>query len=413
MLMDKPVQDELRDFAGIPESSRRYFGWRVVAALFVIAVLAWGFGFYGHAVYLAELQRLHGWPTSLIASASTMYYLASAILVIFVNDVIRRLGARRCILFGALCFAISIAALSQVTKPWQLFGAYFVMALAWATMTLGAITNILGLWFDRRRGLAISLALNGASFGGVVVIPAMVFAIGAAGFATTMLAASAVILLLAIPLGIFVLGRTPPQRLAATPAPGAAPAISWTRAGALKSPAFWTIAAPFSIGLFSQAAFLVHQIAFLETSIGRAGAGIAVAITTVMAIAGRLVMGSLVDRLNLRKFTALSFGTQALALAAMTQTTSLWPLFLFCAVYGFSVGNLITLPSLIVQREFAPGAFGMIVALSTAICQFTYAFGPGLIGAVRDASASYTPALLLCFALNAIAAAVILFRPKA
>ena len=49
------------------------------------------------------------------------------------------------------------------------------MALAWATMSLGAINTILGLWFERKRGLAISLALNGASFGGVVIVPALDF----------------------------------------------------------------------------------------------------------------------------------------------------------------------------------------------------------------------------------------------
>ena len=124
-------------------------------------------------------------------------------------------------------------------------------------------------------------------------------------------------------------------------------------------------------------------------------------------------MGSFVDRLNLRVFTAISFASQAFALAAMTQTTNQWPLFLLCAIYGLSVGNVITLPAIIVQREFPAAAFGMIVALSTAITQFTYAFGPGVIGAIRDASAGYAPALFFCVALNVVAAAIILVRPKA
>jgi hypothetical protein len=68
--------------ASIPdESSARYYGWRVVAACFVLAVLSWGFGFYGHGFYLAELKRLHDWPASLIAGASTASYLFSALLV--------------------------------------------------------------------------------------------------------------------------------------------------------------------------------------------------------------------------------------------------------------------------------------------------------------------------------------------
>jgi hypothetical protein len=48
-----------------------------------------------------------------------------------------------------------------------------------------------------------------------------------------------------------------------------------------------------------------------------------------------------------------------------------------CAVFGFSVGNVITLPSLILQREFAPRSYGVLVSLITTINQITYAFGPG------------------------------------
>ena len=82
----------------LDESSPRYPGWRVVFVCFVMATLCWGFGFYGHGFYLAELQRRHGWPASLIGGASTLYYLVSALLVMFINDAIRRFGVRACVL---------------------------------------------------------------------------------------------------------------------------------------------------------------------------------------------------------------------------------------------------------------------------------------------------------------------------
>ena len=85
----------------LDQSSRRYAGWRVVGACFVMAMVCWGFGFYGHGFYLAELQRLHGWPASLISGATTAYYLFSALLVVFVNDAIRWLGTRAFVLVGA------------------------------------------------------------------------------------------------------------------------------------------------------------------------------------------------------------------------------------------------------------------------------------------------------------------------
>ena len=77
-------------------------------------------------------------------------------------------------------------------------------------------------------------------------------------------------------------------------------------------------------------------------------------------------------------------------------------------MFGLSAGNLISLPALIIQREFEAASFGMLVGLSTAIGQFTYAFGPGLLGLVRDATGDYSASLALCMLLEIAAAAVIL-----
>src|SRR4030095_8239086 len=71
-----------------------------------------------------------------------------------------------------------------------------------------------------------------------------------------------------------------------------------------------------------------------------------------------------------------------------------------CALFGFSVGNLITLPALIVQREFDPRSFGVLISLITAINQVTYAFGPGVIGLLRDASGGYALPFYVCIGLE-------------
>ena len=87
------------------ETSRAYFGWRVTAACFCMAFCTWGFAFYGHAAYLAELQRLHAWPTALVAGASTLTFLASGTLTIFANDLIERFGPKLVVLAGAVSLA--------------------------------------------------------------------------------------------------------------------------------------------------------------------------------------------------------------------------------------------------------------------------------------------------------------------
>src|SRR3954466_10953901 len=96
-----------------PETSVRYEGWRIVAVCFLLATFSWGFGFYGQSIYVAELQRLRGWPASLISSGTTFYYLFGAALVAFVAEAIKALGVRKCLIAGVLVIAAAAAALGQ------------------------------------------------------------------------------------------------------------------------------------------------------------------------------------------------------------------------------------------------------------------------------------------------------------
>jgi MFS family permease len=389
------------------ESSPAYFGWRVVVACFLMALACWGFGLYGHSVYLAELTRLHGWPPSLISGASTATYLFNAVLVIFTSNALARFGSRRVVLFGVASLAVAITLLGLAREPWQVYAAYLTMSFGWLGLGLVVIPTLISQWFTRKRGLAISLALNGASFGGIVVAPLLVLLIGVTGFQTAMLTAVAVMLVILVPAVLLWVPAGVP-----TPAQATASEPAWTRRDALRSLPFWTVSGSFSLALLAQVAFIVHQITFMTALTGRTQAALSVSLMTVMAVTGRLTLGAVVDRLDPRLISSVSMLSQAVALFTMTRTTDPTVLLACCAAYGFSVGNIITLPSLIMQREFPPASFGMVLGLSTAVGTFAGALGPGLIGLIRDASGDYAAAFLLCMALKIAGGVLVLFRKR-
>jgi MFS family permease len=399
--------------AAAAESSLSYPGWRVVLACFLVALFIFGFGLYGHAVYLAELQRLHGWSTGLISNASTLSFLLGSFLAVFTGDVMVRIGTGRFLLAGIVALAASTTLLAFAERPWQLYTAYILLACGWMGMGTVVIATIVSAWFDHRRGLAISIAFNGATFGGIVIAPALVVLIGAIGFTRAMLTMTAVMVVILVPVVIGLIGVSAPasegrDRAASSSQPP--PALS--RGKLLRDFGFWTIAAPFSLALLAQVGFIVHQIALLEPALGRSLAALAVVVTTTMAVIGRLCLGLVVDRLDPRAVTAVSLVTQAAALFAISRSTDTAVLFVACAVYGFSIGNLITLPPLIIHREFEPAAFGTVLGLSTAICGVVSAFGPGLVGFVRGATGGYSAALMLCLTLQLISAAIVLRRSQ-
>jgi predicted MFS family arabinose efflux permease len=394
------------------ETSLRYDGWRIVVVCFLLATFGWGLGFYGQSVYVAELQRLHGWPASLISSGTTFFYLAGAGLVVFVAEVIKAFGPRNCMIAGTCAMAAAAIAIGQVREPWQLYLADAVLAFGWAGTSLGMITNTLGLWFDKKRGMAISLALNGASFGGIAGVPLLIAGIGYFGFSGAMTTAAIAMIAVMVPVILLFVGRPPVHLTSVTLSAANGPSPTQIRARALGDLGFLSVSIAFALVLFAQVGFIVHLISFLDSVIGRERAAVAMALLTAMAVVGRVTFSFVIDQLNQRLASALSFVSQAMALLVIINLRNDWALIAACAVFGFSVGNLITLPALIVQREFDPRSFGVLVSLVTAINQITYAFGPGVVGLLRDASGSYTLPFYGCIALELMAAVLIMMRGR-
>jgi len=400
----------------VNEASIRYDGWRIVAVCFLVATFGWAFGFYGQSVYLAELHRQHGWPASLISGATTFFYLFGALIVVFVAEAIRKFGPRACLVAGTFAMALAAVAIGAVREPWQLYLANAMLAFGWAGTSLAIISSTLSLWFDKKRGMAISLALNGASFGGIAGVPLLVIAIGQLGFSRAMMLAAALMIVLVIPVVLIFVGRPPLHVGDAAAAAAAArdmPSAAQIRKRALRDVAFLSVTTAFALVLFAQVGFIVHLISFLDPVIGRGSAAVAVALLTAMAVVGRVLFSTVIDRLNQRLASALSFVSQALALMVVINSQSDALLIGACAVFGFSVGNLITLPSLIVQREFDARSFGVLISLLTAIVQVSYAFGPGVIGVLRDLSGSYTLPFYGCIALELTAALLIMLHGRA
>jgi predicted MFS family arabinose efflux permease len=397
----------------IDETSARYEGWRIVIVCFLVATFGWGLGFYGQSVYVAELHRLRGWPASLISGGTTFFYLFGALLVVFVSEAIRSVGPRNCLLAGIFAMAGAAVLIGQVTEPWQLYAANAVLAFGWAGTSLGIITNTLGLWFDNKRGMAISFALNGASFGGIAGVPLLVAAIGHFGFSGAMIVAAMVMVVVMVPVILIFVGRPPLHASAVAAAASAdAPSATQIRARAFRDIGFLSVSASFALVLFAQVGFIVHLISFLDSVTGRERAAFAVALMTAMAVVGRVLFSFVIDRLNQRLASAISFVSQAGALAVIINVHNDTALLAACAVFGFSVGNLITLPALIVQREFAPSSFGVLISLITGVNQVTYAFGPGVIGILRDTSGSYSLPFYMCIGLELIAALLIMIRGR-
>ena len=394
-----------------------YPGWRVVIACFAMTFFGFGFGFYGHSVYLAALTIRDGsdgprLAVSTVSTAVTIYYLAAATILVFISDLIAWMGPRLFATIGAVAMGVSLLLTARIRSAFDLFVAYLAMAPAFAMLTNAAVANILGLWFNQKRELALSIALTGGGVGGLVIIPTLVWLSNKLSF-TTALHVIAALTIPALLLAIALCIRGPTAQEASTAGPGGGQTTNvqtLTRRQALASAHYWTIAAPLTLAIMVQVGFVVHQVSFLFPALGREGAGLAVFLTALMAATSRVVVGFFIDRLDQRIVGALLLAAQAGALFAMLKFASPHVAYLASAVFGFAVGVMITLPALIIQRECPPTAFGMLSGLTLAIIQTGNAFGPSLLGWLRDATGGYAVPIMVCMTLEIAAVAIILLR---
>jgi MFS family permease len=365
-------------------------------------------------VFLAELVERHGWATRSVASAVTVLYLVGAALIATVGSAFERFGPRRVVLVGVAAMGLGAVGLTFVTAPWQLYVVFPVMAVGWAAMSGAALNLIVAPWFERRRGLAISLAFNGAATGGIVVAPAIVLLTGRIGFRSAVALLVALMAGVLAPLVLGLLGRGPealglapdgdPPGVRVRPVTGR---VAPRRRDLLRAWRFWSVSLPFALGLTAQISVIIYQVSFLRPRLGPDGAAWAVSLTSLAAVAGRLIVGLFVDRVDRRAVVAGNFLVQAAALVLMLTAPAPAFLYVACVLFGLGVGNTTSLPSVIVQAEFPPAVFGQVVSTIIAINQFTYSFGPAILGWLRDASGSYVAPLVACLALQ-LAAVVIL-----
>lgn len=400
---------------GAPAPAGLFFGWKVVASVFVMAVFAWGVGFYGPTVYLHEIHATRGWSVSLISAAITAHFLWSALLVAFLGEAYHRFGIAPVTYVGIAATALGVIGWAVAAQPWQLFAAAGLTGIGWAATSGAAINAMVSPWFDRRRVAALSHAYNGASIGGVAFTPLWVALIAWLGFPGAAMIVAAAVLAVLVPLTARYISRRP-EDLGLAPDGGPPPQVADARAAAvkqtprldiLKDPRFFTLSLGFSLGIFAQMGLIAHLVTRLAPVIGDLQAALLVSIATVCAVIGRLGLAAAPDSLDRRRAASANFAMQSLGVLLLTFGDSLWPLVAGCVLFGLGIGNLLSLPPLILQVEHNRTDVVRAVALFTAVNQIVYAFAPGIFGVMRDMAGSYTGPFLLAGAAQLAAAVIV------
>ena len=121
-------------------------------------------------VFFKLLNQEFGWSRGDISQAFSISLFVMSLVFPFVGRLVDRFGARKVIIPSILLFGLGLMSLSLLSaKIWQLYAVYILLGLVGGGTAPVPYSNVLSHWFDKRRGLALGIAMVGLGLGAFVM----------------------------------------------------------------------------------------------------------------------------------------------------------------------------------------------------------------------------------------------------
>ena len=375
------------------ETGQIYYGWKIVAAIFVLLTFTSGLSFYNHAIYLNALATQPAFDVRTASMAVSIFFLTGGVVGLFVAKWVQDYDPRICISAGAIISFLSLTALAHVSAVWQLFIVYGFFGAGFSASSLIPATTLVTRWFRRKRAMALSVASTGLSLGGVVLTPLSILMVESLGFETAAPWIGSMFLVGVIPvawiylrespesMGLHIDGITPEiedEFVVAGTSSTEEDGVSFKEARSRRF--FWGVSLAYIFLMAAQVGGIAHQYGLAREQLSEAETAIAVAILPIFSIIGRLVGGWIVDQMSIRKFAISMMVLQALSLIVLSSGYSVFSLCLGLAAFGATVGNLLMLQPLLIAEAFGLKDYARIFSVSNLMSSWGTAMGPAALG---------------------------------
>jgi len=371
-----------------------FYGWKIVAALFVILAFSSGLGFYNHSVILTALSNDAGFPLGLVSGAVSVFFFVTGISGLVVGSLLERHDVRLIIGFGSVLASVSLGAIGYVTEIWQLYLVYVLFGIGFSASGLLPATTLIARWFHKNRAKALSIASTGLSIGGVILTPLSASLVASQGIAIASPWLGILYFAGVFPACIFVLRSAPSDiGLAAdgrkTEGNTSSAADGITFGVAIRQGYFWALSIAYLFVMLAQVGAIAHQYGIVGEHLKGGEAAYAIAVLPFFSILGRLAGGFVIDLFSTSKFTITMMFFQAASLALIAFAGSSVALLLGLALFGLTVGNLLMLQPLLIAEVYGLVNYSRIYSWSNLVMMLGVAAGPALMGYLTVIEDSY------------------------
>lgn len=385
-------------------------GWKVVTA----ALIGIGCGlsplpFYTMGVFAPHLIAAFGWSVAEVMAGLMITTFSVVVGAPLAGALSERYGTRPVALISIVLFSLSFMSMALLQGSLvQFYITWGVIALVGSGTLPITFTRTVNRWFDKRRGIALGLAMSGTGVFGILCKPYLAWVIGDWGWRAGYAAIGAIPLVLALPIA-FAWFREPAGE-AAKHLTAAEKLTGLTRGEALKSYRFWTIALAMLIVSFA----LGGPVPNLEGILKDRGLDAATILSLtpligLSAIAGRIVGGLLLDRFWAPAVAFVILGLPSVACWIFSQgtydsTTAAFAIMLI----GFALGIEYDVLAYLTSRYFGLKAYSGLYSILYVFFALGSGIAPLIFGRIKDVTHGYGPALLASAIALPLAAALFL-----
>jgi MFS family permease len=394
---------------------RIFYGWVIVLVSFLTMVLVVGTRFSFGVFYSSMLTEM-GWSRAATAGIFSVSMLVYAAVASGVGAAFDRWGPRRMFPVAAVLLGVGFFLCSGMTTLWQFYFYYGVLVGTGFT-ALGFIPHValMARWFDRRRGLATSLALAGTGVGSFLLAPWSEWLIAQYGWRQSYVVYAALIPGVLIPL-ILLVQRSRPEDMGLHPdgvltsasaerqiprRPGAAVDTPYTVA--LTTRGFWALFGVIFAIACTVMLLTVHQNQYLvDIGFSPAFAAWMLGLSGLLRSSGSILWGALSDRLTRELSFTLStlLGVVGLLCLLSAQTSpDVWRVVVSVLLMGLGYGGSSVIYSTAAADLFQGRHFGKILGLMEIGFGLGASLGSAMAGVVFDYFQTYRPAFYLTIGL--------------
>ena len=405
--------------------SRVFYGWWLLAGLFVVYVITNGVILNTLPIFYPALVKEFGWNQQQVTSPAQLLFLVVAILSPFAGALLDRYSARTLMLIGCGLILLAYGLYATMHSLTQLLVTYLVFSVGITLAGIIPSMHIITRWFVKSRGLAVGILLIGSSLGGAIFNQVAGGAMQANGWRSAVWLLGGLSVALVILPMLFLVKDAPAQlglqadggsvttSTGGNPASGRVPV---TLGQAARSLNFYILLFVTGAMWFCIVGVIQHQSLFfsdLKTDIPVKNI---LSLFFLSSVLGKLVFGRLSDRypkkwIMLAAVLMLAVGTTILYASPRNPAQLLW---VYAVAFGIGFSGTFTMIQLLVAELYGGTSYGRILGVVTMVDTLAGVLGILLIGKMRTATGSYAlPFLVLC-GLAVVAAACIPFlnRPQ-